>query len=632
MDFNNNPSIKPINENGQSNKTQTPKPDGFNPIKSLTDRVNDLEKDIESYNESFDTKHIETETLDVLNGGDVKINNLKVEDTLCNSNLMNLSPIESQNVVGYDEEGNLIPIHAIYDTGTPIYTPQNAQFLGTDADRRFLNRVFFDYIVDSQSKFDDLMTLAKSVGGVTYKNIAIVGGNGDGLYGEYEYMVESDTTDTQFNNANFYSYLSPKININFSDVNAENIKVFNGVGKFENIEIALSGTIVGNTDITLFADSYIKNFTFTNEDDIENIIFDNCKLENVINTNYTTFNKCILKDCDTVQSYFISCTSDMLYVSTSNTIAEKFKFEDCSIHLNIRPSDETVTVNMNIESLTSTTLSCLDKKSTMKILNIYVDECDLFSKIIGNNDAPNKITNKRFTDIDVEVSPADLANAYLSINDTSKTPIYTTDTTITSNTDFYLDTSYDETKELTFGYGETASGEERMCYKIYNDNTAYFDLSFKSIFNYYAFGSDTFKVIKLLKNKADKTFYNETEVKMYIDRGEPTGTILYSKDNGSTVYIDSDCTNKVRKVFGTWVSDTTYMGYAYRYYHEGSTYGTIYLDLSLSRETYGSGHFEYTDFSLLEVQLKDPNDYAVQVTSTNGDYINVKDAYFIQKF
>lgn len=84
---------------------------------------------------------------------EIKVENLKIEE-----------PILSNAVVGYDENGKMIPIRFVAPTESYLY---------------------FDYTVDSQQKFDDLLSILKSGTPNTYRSIAILGGFGGGEHGEY---------------------------------------------------------------------------------------------------------------------------------------------------------------------------------------------------------------------------------------------------------------------------------------------------------------------------------------------------------------------------------------------------------------------------------------------------------------
>ena len=90
--------------------------------------------------------------------------------------------------------------------------------------------MYFDYTVDSQQKFDDLLSILKSGTPSTYRSIAILGGLGDGEHGEYLYTVDSNSGEANFNNASFIGFNNPKIVITADD--ADTFKVFkNGVIK-----------------------------------------------------------------------------------------------------------------------------------------------------------------------------------------------------------------------------------------------------------------------------------------------------------------------------------------------------------------------------------------------------------------
>ena len=142
-------------------------------------------------------------------------------------NLKNEEPILSNAVVGYDENGKMIPIRFVAPTASYLY---------------------FDYTVDSQQKFDDLLSILKSGTPNTYRSIAILGGLGDGEHGEYLYTVDSNSSDANLDNASLIGFNNPKIVIT---VNNANTNVFKN-GLIEDIDFNIGGTVITTETVTLF--------------------------------------------------------------------------------------------------------------------------------------------------------------------------------------------------------------------------------------------------------------------------------------------------------------------------------------------------------------------------------------------
>ena len=172
MNFNSNPilypkddGLKPSKDNG--NPPCYPKEDGLNPFKAIVERINTLESVTRNYGDSFETKQLtvtENAQIENLNATEGTVNTLNstnatvttlnsTASTITNAtvenaqvkklhateeikveNLKNEEPILSNAVVGYDENGKMIPIRFVAPTASYLY---------------------FDYTVDSQQKFDE---------------------------------------------------------------------------------------------------------------------------------------------------------------------------------------------------------------------------------------------------------------------------------------------------------------------------------------------------------------------------------------------------------------------------------------------------------------------------------------------
>ena len=189
MNFNSNPilypkddGLKPTKDNG--NPPCYPKEDGLNPFKAIVERINALESVTRNYGDSFETKQLTVSenaqieklnategTVTTLNSTTADIKNAQIENLRTNrltwdlpsidvenvetiklhateeikaENLKTEEPILSNAVVGYDENGKMIPIKLdntvtidyIYPVGTLYWTGNqnfdpNVSFGGT---------------------------------------------------------------------------------------------------------------------------------------------------------------------------------------------------------------------------------------------------------------------------------------------------------------------------------------------------------------------------------------------------------------------------------------------------------------------------------------------------------------------
>ena len=232
MNFENNPFIEPVRK------------EGFNQIKVIDEKVNQLEKLVSDMSDNIETKELNvTETAHIKN---LEVENLSATyesfsaDTFTLNKINEETPILSPKVVGYDENGKLIPIEAQYE-GFDLY----------------------DYIVDSQEKFNTLITLAKSASGLTFKNVAIIGGYGDGSSGDYIY---SPTETTEFNKANIVGRICmDQFMVDVTNIeNVESGKLATLIGKDGDLEITIDelakicGTI--NYEIVCSISERVKKF------------------------------------------------------------------------------------------------------------------------------------------------------------------------------------------------------------------------------------------------------------------------------------------------------------------------------------------------------------------------------------
>lgn len=641
MDFNNNPLLYP-------------KERGLNPLTPIVERLSTLEGVVKNYSDSFETKEL-------------KVESLKEEE-----------PILSNAIVGYDNDGKLIPIRI-------VTTPTESS-------------LYFDYTVDSQQKFDDLMTILKSGTPNTYRSIAILGGLGDGDNGEYLYTINLNNGEADFNNASFIGFNNPKIVITAN--NAITLKVFKN-GSIKDVEFDVGGTVVATQTVTLLyncvydggkiglnetsADFDIVNTTLSkvvndecksfsgctlndctnnaettftscnlnkgfvtdsciftscelNDYTIDgNGVFTSCNLNNILinyactftsstlkyctNTKYSTFIESSLNFCDTVQSVFNKCNSEMLYVRTDSDIVNKYSFNKCGIHLDMKKSDmkQTETVTIGISSIIESKLTVLDASSNLKKIILNVDSSDSLSEIIGNNDKKYSIYKSFVERVSKSVSPSMISKAYLNLHDKSHTPIFSND-----KIHFYIDEAM--TKEVVWF---NITGSDNDCGYAFKDDTTtlYSSLTFNEVVSYTNKSAENVDVIKLsdfIADFADEIILNGTPLKTYIIAGEESGTLLYSNDNGNTLYISSDIKEKNKVTYANSNNENNDIMYIInKDYIDGSAYYTKLLS-----------YVKYVPFEsytvltpkLLEVTaLKD--NYEVQVVSDYDVPIYVENAF-----
>ena len=706
MNFNSNPilypkddGLKPTKDNG--NPPCYPKEDGLNPFKAIVERINALESVTRNYGDSFETKELNvtenaqiknlnaTEgTVNTLNSTNATVTNLNsTTSTITNAtvenaevkklhateeikveNLKNEEPILSNAVVGYDENGKMIPIRFVAPTASYLY---------------------FDYTIDSQQKFDDLLSILKSGIPNTYRSIAILGGLGDGEHGEYLYTVDSNSGEANFNNASFIGFNNPKIVITADD--ADTFKVFKN-GVIKDIDFNVGGTVITTETVTLFhnctydngnitLNNVSANFNIVNTS-LSNVINDECKsfiectlndctnnaettftscnlnkgsvtdsciftscklndytingnctftscnftdgsingvctftsstLKDCENTKYSTFAECSLNFCDTVQSAFTNCSSEMLYVSTDTNIANKYSFNKCGIHLDMKKADMTQleTATINIASMTDSKLTVLDTSSKLKKIILNVDASDSLSEIVGNNDKKYSIYEPFVKRASKSVSPSMRSKAYLCYYDESHTPIFSND-----GIQFYLDEAM--TQQIHC-YSTTNSNDERiLMFRLENDDThCYSSLTFNKEITYSQRDGESVASLKL-SDFGDEFILNGNPLKTYICRNDESGTLLYSNDNGTTIYISPYINDDNKVQYANPGSNKMFVIGNFSYF-------TKRLDAFNVRPSFSDINFATPQ--LLEVTaLKD--NYAVQVVSNYDVPIYVENAF-----
>ena len=616
-------------------------------------------------------ENAEVKKLDVTEG--IKVESFKTEE-----------PILSNAVVGFNENGKMIPIRIVAPTESSLY---------------------FDYTVDSQQKFDDLLSILKSGTPSTYRSIAIVGGLGDGEHGEYLYTVDSNSGEANFNNASFIGFNNPKIVITAND--ADTFKVFKN-GVIKDIDFNVGGTVLINETVTLFhnctydngkiaLNNVSANFNIVNTT-LSNVVNDECKsfsgctlndctnnaettfiscnlnkgsvtdsciftscklndytingnctftscnftdgsingicsftscnLNNILidyactftsstlkdckNTKYSTFAECSLNFCDTVQSAFTNCSSEMLYVSTDTNIANKYSFNKCGIHLDMKKVDMTQleTVTINIASMTDSKLSVLDTSSNLKKIILNVDASDSLSEIVGNNDKKYSIYEPFVKRVSKSVSPSMRSKAYLCYYDESHTPIFSDD-----GIKFYLDEAM--TQQI-YCYSITNSNNERIfVFSLANDDThCYSSLTLNKEITYSQRDGESVASLKL-SDFGDEFILNGNPLKTYICRNDEGGTLLYSNNNGTDIYISPHINDDNKVQYVNPSTDKMFMIGQFSYF-------TKRLDAFNVRPLFSDLNFATPQ--LLEVTaLKD--NYAVQVVSNHDVPIYVENAF-----
>ena len=694
MNFNSNPilypkddGLKPSKDNG--NPPCYPKEDGLNPFKAIVERINALESVTRNYGDSFETKELtvtenaQIENLNATEGTVNTLNSTNATVTTLNStistitnatvenaqvkklhateeikveNLKNEEPILSNAVVGYDENGKMIPIRFVAPTESSLY---------------------FDYTVDSQQKFDDLLSILKSGTPNTYRSIAILGGLGDGEHGEYLYTVDSNSGEVNFNNASFIGFNNPKIAITADD--ADTFKVFKN-GVIKDIDFNVGGTVITTETVTLFhnctynngnitlnnvsANFNIVNTSLSNviNDECKSFIectlndctnnaettftscnlnkgsitdyctFTSCKLNNILidyactftsstlkdckNTKYSTFAECSLNFCDTVQSAFTNCSSEMLYVSTDTNIANKYSFNKCGIHLDMKKANMTQleTVTINIASMTDSKLTVLDTSSKLKKIILNVDASDSLSEIVGNNDKKYSIYEPYVKRVYKSVSPSMRNKAYLCIMDESHTPIFSND-----GKTFYLDEAM--TQQVKCYYTVDSNYKTTYYFTLASDTSIlYSSLTLnKEVIDTNEKYSQSIISLKL-SDICDEFILNGNSLKTYICMNDTSGTLLYSNDSGTTLYISPYISSDTKL---TYIKDMNSDSKVFKLREKQPKYAE---NLSVFNKYHNFEGYTFVTPRLLEVTILKDN-YAVQVVSNYDVPIYVENAF-----
>ena len=380
------------------------------------------------------------------------------------------------------------------------------------------------------------------------------------------------------------------------------------------------------TDSCIFTQCKLNDYVING-----NGVFTLCELNNVLidsactftsstlkyckNTKYSTFVECSLNFCDTVQSVFNKCNSEMLYISTDSDIANKYSFNKCGIHLDMKKADMTQleTVTINISSIIESKLTVLDASSNLKKIVLNIDSSDSLSEIIGNNDNKYSIYKSFVERATKSVSPSMRDKAYLCIWDESHTPIFSND-----EIHFYIDEAM--TKEVRCFYTLDDERKYAFYFTLASDtNTLYSSLTLnKEVTDANEKYSQAFTSLKM-SDLCDEFVLNETPLKTYICMNDESGTLLYSNDNGSTIYLSPYISSDVEIEY---VKDSNSDVKVFRLGGKGNFAENLNVFDA-------HGRFEEIVFltpKLLEVTaLKD--NYAVQVVSDYDVPIYVENAF-----
>ena len=471
----------------------------------------------------------------------------------------------------------------------------------------------FDYTVDSQQKFNDLLSILKSGTPNTYRSIAIIGGLGNGEHGEYLYTLDSNSSDANLNNASLIGLNNPKIVITIN--NANTFKVFKN-GVIKDIDFNIGGTVNAGKIVTLLHNCTYNNGKIALNNTSANFNIVNTTLSNVVNDECKSFVGCTLNDCETIQSAFTNCSSEMLYVSTDTNIANKYSFNKCGIHLDMKKTNMTQleTVTINISSMTDSKLTVLDTSSKLKKIILNVESSDSLSEIIGNNDKKYSIYEPYVKRVYKSVSPSMRSKAYLCVMDESHTPIFSND-----GITFYLDeamtqqvkcfSTLDSNYKTTYYF--TLASDTSILYSSLTLNKQVIDTNEKY--------SQSIISLKL-SDICDEFILNGNSLKTYICMNDTSGTLLYSNDSGTTLYVSPYISSDTKL---TYIKDMNSDSKLFKLRETQAKYAE---NLNVFNKQHNFEGYNFVTPRLLEVTVLKDN-YAVQVVSNYDVPIYVENAF-----
>ena len=270
------------------------------------------------------------------------------------------------------------------------------------------------------------------------------------------------------------------------------------------------------------------------------------------------------------------------------------------------------TVTINIASMTDSKLTVLDTSSNLKKIILNVDASDSLSEIVGNNDKKYSIYEPFVKRVSKSVSPSMRSKAYLCYYDESHTPIFSDD-----GIQFYLDEAM---TQKIYCYSITNSNNDRVIlFALANDdgNHLYSSLTFNKEIAYSQRDGESVAGLKL-SDFGDEFILNGNPLKTYICRNDESGTLLYSNDNGTNIYI-SPYINDDNKVQYANPNTDSKMFMIGRFSYFTKNLGAFNVRPSFS-------DLNFATPQLLEVTaLKD--NYAVQVVSNYDVPICVENAF-----
>lgn len=579
MIFDNTNSIEPIKE-------KSPFP--FNPLDSLTSRVNGLEKTMFDNKTEFTTETLNATVANIgeLNfEGEVKLQNvedLEIQNDLTIGGLEDTTPTDTTLALGYNAEGKVIPIKAYQ---------------------------FYDYIVDSQDRFNALMEMSKSTDGVTYKNIAIIGDYGSGTNGEYEYTVDSETTDGKFNGANIDCYKSATINITVDEFTVSEetlVTIFDNVNVVNDLIVLVDGAENENLTLRLFSGSIVtttlNNILIKEPTNSVHFHIDNANINNSNNFDYVSFDLCHFINTKTVPSYINRSLSDSFIPLIKNNDYDNIYNEDyvgfsifnSTISINERRNPRyigfikhfVITSVERSKIYVNSDIDVLCKSSDKGTSFIGNNKISLVDTSIGQAIAPLNTYLPYYSKIKRETSY--YSYAFVDLGETSKSVLFTNTnpSSITTSSAVYLirnENSFGRIKKWEVMNGTT------FLYNVYtlgnNTTTYYTDLTFtliKTISSSQTVTQIPFTPLEIpyliycneVPYYASSTEAFPSSTSCYIDLGESSKTLYYSNDNGVTAYLDVKCTKQIKK----W-KDTVTNIFVYTL---GTNENIFYTDLSFT--------------------------------------------------
>ena len=486
---------------------------------------------------------------------DLTSTNIETEDVTINS-LEDTAPTDTTLALGYDENGKVIPIKTYQ---------------------------LYDYIVDSQNRFNALMEMSKSTNGVTYKNIAIIGGYGSGTNSEYEYKVDSETTDGNFNGANIDCYKSATINVTVDEFTvsvATSVKIFNDVNIVNDLTVLVNGAKNENLSLYLFSGSTVSttlnNILIKEPTNSVGFVINNAYINNGNNFDYVKFDYCNLKNTTTVASYVYRSVSDSFIPILKESDLDNIYNED---YVGFTIETSTISYNKTLNSLSGYVIYLII--TSVEMSKIYVDDdgnIDILCK--SSDETTSFIGNNKISLVDTSIGQAIIPlNTYLpyyskikhetstytysfvDLGEASQSVLFTNTnpSSLTTSNSVYLvknGKNFGSVKKWKIMNGTNFITN---VYTLGSSTTTYYtDLTFTTYFTLSSSQTATETVftpleIPYLSYTNQVPYYASSTVEFpsstscFIDLGESSKTLYYSNDNGVTAYLDVKCTKQIKK-------------------------------------------------------------------------------------